>query len=435
MTLWSHSSKDRFVDQIDTSVYNRPQPNPMAGIGQTVGIANAFTENQILNAQSGLLQGNVQGQGQYGQALMDAGGDPTKAFGLYTTRGGNPMYAPAAATSGAALAGQNISNETSLAATRQTQLSEAIGLANAQPTRAGKVAAITQAIWNKRLDPGDGATLLAMPPDDAGASAYMQKLAAGMISTPTQAAPVQAGVNPDLTPKMVTGAKAAAMAQQPGGYAGAAPPGAPEVSAADRKTLFEDQLRGSGILSNMRPLQQALPLIQQLSNANFGPGSPQFATLKGALTTAGIIDPNTSDLQVRQEANKYLLKYAAGAQAAGRSDHALSAALGSNPNLDLTQPANLGLIKTQIGMDRMDAAMPKAFPTQAKPGQTYSDFKSSYYQGMDPRAFSFDIMSPQDRAKLKSSLGPATSPAYQKFVKSYDIAKQTGMLQPQGSTP
>jgi len=427
---------------IDTSIYaNQQRPDPIGNLGQTVGLANAFTQNQVLNTENQMLRAQYGANQAIGQAYSGAIGpngvyDPAAANLAIQ---GNPTAAygaPEAIQRNVGIQGGQISNAASLASSRQDQLSQAIGDANSQPTRAGMVQVLSQRLWSGKLSSADYNSLISsLPPDDAGAKAYMSTRAAGTIPTPSQASPVQAGVNSDLTPKMVPLAKAASMAQQPGGYAGSAPPGASEVSAADRKTLFEDQLRGSGILSNMRPLQQALPLIQRLSNANFGPGSPQWATLKGALTTAGVINPNTSDLQVRQEANKYLLKYATGAQAAGRSDHALSAALGSNPNLDLTQPANLGLIKTQIGMDRMDAAMPKAFPTQAKPGQTYSDFKSSYYQGMDPRAFSFDMMSPQERAKLKASLGPSTSPAYQKFVKSYDIAKQTGMLQPQGSTP
>ena len=214
-------------------------------------------------------------------------------------------------------------------------------------------------------------------------------------------------------------------------------PGVDEALAAPQTEYVKDQAMSSKIMANVRPLQQVLPLIQSLSNSNFGPGSAEFAKIKGALTTADIIDPNTSDLQVRQEANKYLLRYAAGAQAAGRSDEALSAAIGANPNLDLTQPANLNLIKNQIAMDRQEALMPESFRQQnpdiaSNPAkvQGYLNHKAQFFQGSDPRALRFDMMSPQERADLQKSLGPKDGPAYQRFIKTYNAAKAAGILQP-----
>jgi hypothetical protein len=208
------------------------------------------------------------------------------------------------------------------------------------------------------------------------------------------------------------------------GFVSGPAPGVHERLAANQTEYAADQSKSAATLANVRPLQQALPLIETLSNSNFGPGSPEFAKLKGALTTAGIIDPKTSDLQVRQEVGKYLLNYAQGAQNAGRSDNALSVALGSNPNLDLTQPANLSLVKNQIARDRMDAALPLA----AGSADNYKDYKSKYYQNNDMAAFKFDLMTPQERGALKKSLGSPDSPAYKRFIHSYNIAKQSGMI-------
>jgi hypothetical protein len=209
--------------------------------------------------------------------------------------------------------------------------------------------------------------------------------------------------------------------------AGATPTELTPQAKADIDEYTGDQTKAATTLANVRPLQQALPLIQQLGNTEFGPPSPGFTKLKATLAGLGVIDPNTSDGSVRQEVGKYLLRYASGAQAAGRSDQALSAAMGSNPNPDtMMKPAVLGVLKNQIGLDRMDAALPLA--AGGAPG--YKPFKSTYYQNMDPRAFQFDLMSPQERAALQTSLGPKGSPAYQKFINSYKIAKQTGMIAP-----
>lgn len=422
---------------VDTSLYqNRTPQDPIASLGGTVNLANALTNNQLLNAQNQQAQGALQGQSQFGQALMDANGNPTQATNLFTSRGGNPMAAPGVFQSAATLQGSQGSAANTIAAGNQSQTSDALAAANAIAEngggRVGVLGELGKRVSNGLLSAGAYHAIVdGMPASDKGAADYVRTKTQGMVAAPSQVEPVQAGVNPQTqNPVLKPKAAVVAAAAQPSGTEVTAPPGAPEVAASDRKTLFEDQIRASGTMANLRPLQQALPLIQQLSNQNFGPGSNEFAKIKGALTTAGIINPNTSDLQVRQELNKYLLKYSSGANAAGRSDAALSAAIGSNPNLDLTQPANLALVKNQIGYDKMDSAMPKVYALDAKPGQTYSEFKSSYNQSYDPRAFKFDTLAPDEQQKLVSSLGKPTSPAFQKFSHSYDVAKSAGMVQP-----
>jgi hypothetical protein len=211
------------------------------------------------------------------------------------------------------------------------------------------------------------------------------------------------------------------------------PPGQGEALAANQGAFVKDQAGAATTLQGLRPLQNALPLLQKMTNTDFGPGSEGFAQVKSALITAGIIGPNTTDTEVRQEANKYLRAYAGQTRTADRSDRALEQALGSNPNLDLTQGANLALVKNQIAMDRMDAALPvafeKQFPSPADKTK-YLGYKSNYYQNTDPRAFQFDLMTPQERRAVVDSLGKPDSPAYQKFARSYALAKQAGIFTP-----
>lgn len=211
----------------------------------------------------------------------------------------------------------------------------------------------------------------------------------------------------------------------------ALPPGQGEALAANQGQFVKDQQDSSGIMSGVRPLQNALPLIAKLGNTAFGPGAEGFSQVKAALQTAGVIPAGASDTEVRQEVNKYLKQYAGVARGADRSDQGLHQALGSNPNLDLTQGANLALVKNQIAMDRMSAAIPVAFQSahpSAQDKTQYLDYKSKFYQNMDPRAFQFDLMSPQDRRAVIDGLGDKNSPAFQKFARSYQIAKSAGML-------
>ena len=66
---------------VDVSMYNRLNPpDPITGLGGTVGLANALTQNQILNARNQLTQGEVQGQGRrFGIGERTSGGRETIA--------------------------------------------------------------------------------------------------------------------------------------------------------------------------------------------------------------------------------------------------------------------------------------------------------------------------------------------------------------------
>ncbi len=207
---------------------------------------------------------------------------------------------------------------------------------------------------------------------------------------------------------------------------------------ADQKIYSEDLGKSAQTLANVRPLQQSLPLVESLSHFNFGPGSNDIAKVTGLLTTLGITNVDPHDpLAVRQEVGKKLLQYARAAGDAGRSDNALSAAISSNPNLDLTQPANLALIKNQIAMDRVDAALPMT----VNDFHGYQKTKTGYYPSIDQRAFKLDMMTPVERAALQKELGDpkfdkngvSQNPAFRKFQQSYELAKKVGVTPPQAT--
>lgn len=211
--------------------------------------------------------------------------------------------------------------------------------------------------------------------------------------------------------------------------------GATGAVGESQKQFVTDQKSSAQTIANLRNLDIALPLAQKLSSREFGPGSPEWAKLRSAGITAGILSPNSNDpVTVRQELGKYFLKYATMAQNAGRSDQALGAALGSNPNLDLTQPANLNLVKNQIALDKMDAALPKLFklehPNESDKA-TYNDYKADFYDKFDRRVFSYDKLNADERRDLVRSLGGKSSPDYKKFERTYELAKKAGMITPE----
>lgn len=242
-------------------------------------------------------------------------------------------------------------------------------------------------------------------------------LAANYAMGPAAAASTQAGpVGPNGEPTTITtGSRAFG---GPTIQTGLSP-----IQEADQKEYLADQTKSAATLANVRPLEQALPLIQKLAASNFGPGSPELAQLKGLLVTAGVMDPNSSSLPTRQDAQKLLNQYVTQSPSSGRSDMALSQEKISRPNFDLTQPANIALIKNQIGMDKMDAALPLA----AGKAAGYKDVKSKYYQGNDPRAFAINTYTPDEIADLQKSLKGADR---EKFNRSLQIAIKSGIVTP-----
>lgn len=425
------------VDNSVNALYPQPVQNPLASPGAIFDLVNRSNALQEFNAKQAVgtaYQNALNPDGSVDQNRLASGlKDPSAslaapwAIGTMLDQRGK-MIANDAAAFGLS-SGQNAAAMGILAGLAQKEGLTYQDVQNVAPTLARMgIPAGHIAGWLKQL-----------PRDPSGLRSVIGTVANTVMGPAASAAPISAPPDP------VTGAPR----QMPlggtnygvGARPTALPPGDAAVLEANKAELANDQTQAGNIMANARSLQSAMPLIGQLSNANFGPGSPEFAKLKGTLTTMGVIDPSASDLQVRQQAAKYLLKYAQGAQNAGRSDQALSAALGSNPNLDLTQPANMHLIQSQVAMDRMDAAKATAFTNGfAAPGQSYKDFKSSYYQNFDQRAFQWDMLSPEDRRKALQDIGPSklnkngveTNQKYAKFARSYALAKGAGFFQPSG---
>jgi hypothetical protein len=438
---------------IDVSMYNQEPVDPMAAIGKTVGVANQLTQNRILGTQSERAQAELaadQAVGSAAQNNMLANGTLNQAgFGAAVAadpRAG--MRALSALQTGGTVQGQSLSNQGTgvvQAQQRQDNFAAKVGALGPNPTRQDVLKVASDMLHQGQLIPDDTPGILGeIPMKPADVADYARRKVMAAHSAQQQTAQTPAGVGPDGAPlqaPLATVVRQQAAAPS-GAIPSALPPGQGDVMANDEKSYQADQQGAASIMKNARPLQAALPLIERLNNHSFGPGSKQFNKIKGALQFAGIIPPGTTDTEVRQEANKYFHNYAASTGGAGRSDQALSQAAISNPSMELTQGANLDLIKSQIGRDRMDASLASAFKAQnpnVKGGAGYSDFKSRFYQQNDPRAFSYDLLDPAGKQKVLNSIGKPGSDAYNKFGRSLKLAHEAGMLQmpppPSATTP
>lgn len=458
---------------VDVSLYNRPIPDALSSVGSAVGVANGLIQNRMMQqelaskqAVGNAFQGAVGPDGTVdtGAAARAIQANPAAAYG-----------AADALTRAAGLQSQNLSNQGASVAQSQgrmndfyTSLGPLLANKNAPPTRAQVMGTATDLLHQGRLLPSDFAAITSEVPLDNGAVAgYAQNKFGSTMSPGEQASPgptvttPQGGFTPtkgqffrgataggptataaEGTPVQTdrqgnavsptTGQKAPNAVPPPPGVQTGPAMGTSENITTNLNAYNADQQTASGRLANVRNLTTALPLMEQMGPGGAGVGSAPWNQLKSFLVTQGIVDPNTSDVNLRQEAAKYLYKYVSTNPVAARSDEAQNLAAASSPNLDLSMPAAIHLAKSAVGFDRMDSAVTKAYdlahPGQQQAGPDYLKFKTDYTASHDPRAFSFDLLDPTEQRKLVSSLGPKTEDNYKKFARSLKTARDTGMV-------
>jgi len=418
-----------------SALYPQPsQAQPGLFNQNPLALIPAIQQLQALGARNAIgraTQGAIGPGGAFdpSAAITAVGRDPAAAYG-----------APEAVGTLLQQRQQQIQNQTSqfgLAAGQSGLLQNFVaGLAsnpNATPDQVRSMATALAA--RTGIDPSVVNSVLAGMPNKGGKA--MQQYWAN-ISNATQGAGATAGqVSAGVGPQGEQYTAPAGAVTSQGGTQQSLPAGQAPLIAASREELGKDQSSSAALLQGTRPLLKALPLVEQLSNRSFGPQSAGWAKLKSSLQEAGVIQPNTTDTEVYQEANKFLKQVALAAPGATRSNEGLETAIKTRPDLDLTQGANLKLIKSQIGFDRMDAALPIAFKGQnpsSAADANYKTYKTNYYQANDPRAFQFDIMTPDEKAATIKSLGQKGSPAFAKFMNSLRNADAAGVLSPQGGS-
>jgi hypothetical protein len=405
-----------------SALYPQP-PAPQQGMlddpARVIGLINSMNEMRSRQAVGNAFQNAIGSDGQFdpNAALSAIKSDPNAAWG-----------APGAVQSLLEARGKNIANSASQFGLNVSQNGEAMrllaGLAQDPNLTDNKVLATSAQLARMGVDPATinsyRQQLMAVSPKQRGAALgniVNTVIGASQAATPETLVDPNSG-QPNRIPhgRMNFGQGAVPVGMTPG---------AGEALASNQAEYTADQTKSANILASVRPLEQALPLIRKLSNTSFGPGSAEFAKIKGALTTAGIINPNTDDLKVREMTNKYLLNYVTQRQAAGHTDAARSAAIASNPNLDFTQPANIKLILNQIGMDKQEAALPLAHG--GVDPSNYKTFKANYYQNHDQRAFAINSYTPEEIADLQKNL---KGPERAKFNRSLQTAIKTGLVTP-----
>ena len=179
--------------------------------------------------------------------------------------------------------------------------------------------------------------------------------------------------------------------------------------------------------------EQLASALDGLKNTNTGPGTESRQAIASyMLALPGGIGQylpgvDAKSIQAYDEANKYLTQTASGSPNAARSDAGLNTALASSPSVHISNAAAQDVLKANIGFRRAEMANYAAFQrTGLDPGQ-FTSWLAQRNQQMDPRAYSVDLLSGQQRQAALAGMSPA---AKAKFLGTVRAAIGSGIIDP-----
>jgi len=193
-----------------------------------------------------------------------------------------------------------------------------------------------------------------------------------------------------------------------------------------------DLTRAKSFQSDIYPMHRVLDIVKEEGPKAFGPGTEGLNTVKSALVTwLPNVDQKTIDgVSNFEQAKKYLVQAARTAGNTGTNDQ-LAAAFEANPNVKMSGATIENVVKSNIALRRMQQAQTLLFGQQNLPPSEYSKWISQNQNSLDPRAFGFDMMSPEAKKKLIDDLSKDKK-AYQKFETSLQFAHDADLIEKPG---
>jgi hypothetical protein len=251
---------------------------------------------------------------------------------------------------------------------------------------------------------------------------------------------------PDGSQRQVTTAEWLKMMS--GGASGGAPSGQPSTAGGDYTGRYPNGGGAGGApgtLSSLSPAQQSaltsqgttsntaaqelhnsaadvpmrLNLLQQardsLAGINTGPGSDWRNTAKSFFNA---LAPDmakkigwTGDVQNYDEFKKILTNYASsvsGSLGSG-TDARLNAAITGNANPNISKLANEDILTKTIAAEKMRAAQDYAFQNSGLTTDKFNQWQSQWNRNVNPEAFVYASMSPEQRAAYNKRVGSTKS--------------------------
>jgi hypothetical protein len=471
------------MPEINPSLYPQPpQPGAAAGLlgrdpAQLVGILGQV--NALQQSQQNFAARKAAGQALQSSVTVNPDGtttvDPDKAAAAVAADPNAALAASDVLPTIANLRTSNIANSTgkvTMAATQNQYLASMLNGFAADPSVTPSKVTSAMVSWARQggMDSPTLTAMMAGMPQQGGAplQAWARKIGNFGMTPIERAQQVDAGVDATGAGRKSAldlfnaGTIDAGVPPQKAGappLPGQPPPGAaipgivrttlpPPVTAqmqADQAAFSAAQARSAGLSDSLRPISNAIPVIEGLSQQNFGPAAKGINNFKSFMSTIGALNPQDSELPEAQIAKKYLHQIVGVLSTSDRSDKSLAQNVASNPDMDLTKLANLAVLKKNYGYTAMDLAKPALFQAENPNNPTNAGFQAwnaTANNKYDDRAFQLPVMNKADVTALQTSLGPAsTDPkkpnlARQKFENTLRLGYATGTIpRPQAPQP
>ena len=210
---------------------------------------------------------------------------------------------------------------------------------------------------------------------------------------------------------------------------GAIPKTLPAGSEDAVKQYQEHLRRSSTYQQEVYPWQEAQKLIRELGPGSVGPGTENRHKLQSFVysmfpeTTKKL--GLTKGMEEYAELEKYLTQGLQGrAEAYGsKSEAGLATAVAGTPNVHVNDLATDKLIQAQLAMRKYEQAQ---FLANQHHGQVgYAAKAADWAKNRDPRAYAFDVMTPEAIAKLDKSL---KGPERAKFNATVKEGRKLGLI-------
>lgn len=190
---------------------------------------------------------------------------------------------------------------------------------------------------------------------------------------------------------------------------------------ADRTTAAQWQQR-------VTPLEKLNDLLE--TNVVTGKGSDVVSDLSKVAATFGIPVSGASDqASIVSQIEKYAAQIARSSGAAPNSADQLAASISSTPNASMDKLAARDVTKVLLGLERFQQGKFLAAQAMGVTPQQYADFAVQWGATQDPRAFAFDLMTPEARKTLVDGM---SDDEFARFQQSVQDAQNLGLIRGSG---
>jgi hypothetical protein len=210
------------------------------------------------------------------------------------------------------------------------------------------------------------------------------------------------------------------------------PAGSAEAAGIAAKDVAEERSAAGSYQERVTPMRNAIALLEKGDESTIGPGTDEYNTVRSAAQSWGLGKILNIDPEKVADFNQ-LRKYFADAAArranglGPKTNDGLASALTASPNVKLDRLSALNLSKLNLGLDRMRQAAVLEFDSQkpAIPDGKFGQWRSQWSTKQDPRAFIYDLMTPEAQKKLLSGMSKEQRA---KFEASLELAEKHGLL-------